>query len=89
MNAAHALLISMGFEWFGDQIHIDGIMLDFHKKKTAQGIFNLSHVQGRIEEESTRKQFLRFVNTILSEGLELQIETLGKEQFRGTFQFMF
>ena len=89
MNAAHVLLFSMGFQWFGDTKEIDGIMLDiqwrnkgfkWYKKNinSAQKIFELSHVRGKIEEESTRKQFLGFVNTILSQGIGVKIKNLGK-----------
>ena len=85
MNAAHTLLVSMGFQWFGDQKHIDAIMLDMQWRQkgfkwyikninTARNIFDLKTVQGRIEEESTRKQFLGFVNTVLSQGLGLKIK---------------
>ena len=45
---------------------------------SAQTIFELSHVRGKIEEESTRKQFLGFVNTILSQGIGVKIKNLGK-----------
>ena len=89
MNAAHTLLVSMGFQWFGDQKHIDSIMLDMQWRQkgfkwyikninTARNIFDLKTVQGGIEEESTRKQFLGFVNTVLSQGLGLKIKNLGK-----------
>ena len=82
-------MFSLGFEWFGDQRDIEGVMLDLLWREkgfkwyrmnvnTARHLFDLSNVQGRIEEESTRKQFLGFVNTILLQGLGVKIKSIGK-----------
>ena len=88
-NAAHSLLHNMGFEWFGDQTKIEGADLDrlwstkgfkWYKSniKTARVIFDIAPVRGRIEEESTRKQYLGFINTILFQGIGVKIKSLGK-----------
>ena len=87
--SAHALLNKMGFEWFGDQKKIDGITIDdlwrtkgfkwyISNIETARKLFDLSNVRGKISEESTRKQFLGFINTILFQGIGVRIRNLGK-----------
>jgi hypothetical protein len=87
-TAAHTLLNHMGFEWFGDQQTKEGDILDtlwrtqgfewFKQNiKTAKIVFQVRLYRKQLAADSSRKQYLGFINTILHQGLGVTIHKLG------------
>ena len=83
----------MDIEQFGNPQEIEGPEKDLFQKtegyrwykyniSTARRFFNLTNIRASFHEQNTRKQFLGFVDIILTQGLGVKIKAMGG----GTFQ---